>query len=153
MLVGETELRVSHCPRSCLLDFRFSPFLKTRCGTRPFCAPEILLGLDREKGYSLNVDSWSVGNIVYYMYVCLTSQTDVHSKSSVSLLVLRFVLHGAYNPECWTLDKKGNVVDPDIDWESLGNSNASPQGRHFSWSWAKTNDTMTFQPSSSSNVC
>ncbi|KDQ27328.1 hypothetical protein PLEOSDRAFT_1104018 [Pleurotus ostreatus PC15] len=90
MLVGETELR-------------------TRCGTRPFCAPEILLGLDREKGYSLNVDSWSVGNIVYYM----------------------FVVHGAYNPECWTLDRRGNVVDPDIDWDSLGNSNASPQAVLF----------------------
>lgn len=138
MLVGETELRVSHCPRSCLLDFRFSPFSKTRCGTRPFCAPEILLGLDREKGYSLNVDSWSVGNIVYYMYVRFSLQINAYSTSSVSLLILRFVVHGAYNPECWTLDRRGNVVNPDIDWDSLGNSNASPQGRCFSWTWPKS---------------
>ncbi|KAF4597841.1 hypothetical protein EYR38_006232 [Pleurotus pulmonarius] len=96
MLVGETELR-------------------TRCGTRPFCAPEILLGLDREKGYSLNVDSWSVGNIVYYMYVPIPWQIDVYSTSSDSLLILR----------------RGQVVDLDIDWESLGNSDASPQAILF----------------------
>ncbi|KAJ8518009.1 hypothetical protein ONZ45_g4866 [Pleurotus djamor] len=91
MLVDETELR-------------------TRCGTKPFCAPEVLYG-GGDQTYSRKADSWSVGNIVYWM----------------------FVGQGAYNPDTWYSTSVGNGVirEPHINWSNLHNTDAEPQGIEF----------------------
>lgn len=40
---------------------------KTMCGTKEYLAPEVLE--DRQEGYKNVADSWSIGMIIFQMYV------------------------------------------------------------------------------------
>uniref|UniRef100_A0A6A7GC87 Calcium/calmodulin-dependent protein kinase type IV-like n=1 Tax=Hirondellea gigas TaxID=1518452 RepID=A0A6A7GC87_9CRUS len=54
-----------------------SNMMKTVCGTRPYCAPEVIRG----KSYTSNVDNWSIG-ILMYILLCGYHPFDMYGDLS-----------------------------------------------------------------------
>jgi ser/thr/tyr protein kinase RAD53 len=63
---AETMLKVSEVHKNKMTLFSFRP--QTMCGTPAYLAPEVVMQANQE-GYDNLVDSWSVGVIVFSMYV------------------------------------------------------------------------------------
>lgn len=49
--------------------------LTTKCGTWGYSAPEMITGTSVSFGYDAKVDSWSLGTILYILYVIFFIQT------------------------------------------------------------------------------
>ncbi|EIW75362.1 kinase-like protein [Coniophora puteana RWD-64-598 SS2] len=63
-------------------------FLKTRCGTEAYVAPEVLIRKDQDP-YSDLVDAWSVGVIAFYMLTGENLFIDDHSIKNVKKRISR----------------------------------------------------------------
>ncbi|EIW77642.1 kinase-like protein [Coniophora puteana RWD-64-598 SS2] len=82
-----------------------STFLKTKCGTAAYVAPEILTRTE-EEGYDYVVDSWSVGVIAHHM---LTGMAPFIEDSSIEDLTTRIISRTIYWETLEDMDLSRNV--------------------------------------------
>lgn len=117
------------------------------CGTPSYLAPEVVLQVNHE-GYQQVVDSWSVGVIVYSMYV-FSLISAVHGELNTSD---RLTNVAPFETQPQDIPVKEQVNTRRVNWTYLTQHHVSPEG-DFSISVDQWNLMLTsFSQASTSSV-
>lgn len=94
------------------------------CGTPSYLAPEVVKQ-ENDEGYDNVVDSWSVGVIVFSMYVTKIIPSDI---GTLFTKTLRLTNASPFIEDDTQRDIRTRVAERTVDWNCLANANVSAEG-------------------------